>query len=154
MYFHWKQRIAVLNKLLGYAYGEESLLQAIQNLSSSESMDFRALLLNDADNKNSEEIIKSSGTSPSSHVKNRFENDAESGFEYGGTTQMSKSLIKDGVVSSGVNEADPVQIEQLLNELQSVAIEWKSLRSAVICSCAMPFEQHSKKVSAFIEQSA
>lgn len=122
-------------------------MQAIQNLSSSESMDFRALLLNDADNKNSEEIIKSSGTSPNSHVKN-LENDAESGFEDGGTTRMSKSLVKDGVMSSGVNEADPVQIEQLLKELQSVAIEWKSLRNAVICSCAMPFEQHSKKVSA------
>lgn len=140
-----EKRIAVLNKLLGYAYGEESLMQAIQNLSSSESMDFRALLLNDADNKNSEEIIKSSGTSPNSHVKNCLENDAESGFEDGGTTRMSKSLVKDCVMSSGVNEADPVQIEQLLKELQSVAIEWKSLRNAVICSCAMPFEQHSKK---------
>lgn len=140
-----------MNKLLGYAYGEETLMQAIQNLSSSDSMDFRALLLNDTNAKTcSEDILKNSLIPSSGLGKNRLESDAESGFEDGIISQMSKSLNLDDVVvtsgSSDVDALDPVQIEQLLNELQSVAIEWKSLRSAVMCSCAMPFEQHSKKV--------
>jgi len=39
-----------------------------------------------------------------------------------------------------------VAADQLLCELQSVAVEWKSLRQATNCSCAMPFEHHTKKV--------
>ena len=38
------------------------------------------------------------------------------------------------------------EVEQLLHELQSVAIEWRTPRSTKSCSCALPFEQHTKKV--------
>lgn len=45
-----------------------------------------------------------------------------------------------------LDDNDVAGIEQLLVELTSVAAEWKSLRTAVSCSCAMPFEQHNQKV--------
>ena len=43
-------------------------------------------------------------------------------------------------------EAETVPLDVLLVELNSVALDWKSLRGAMSCSCAMPFEQHSMKV--------
>lgn len=147
-----EKRIAVLSKLLGYSVGEDSLMEAIQNLSSSESMDFRSLLLDDVSKDNADDVVKSS-TAPSSgdNTGNRLENDTECGFNNGNVTLASRSLEEgDCVVSSGVTDLEgdrlgSIQVDQLLTELQSVATEWKSLRSAVVCSCALPFEQHSKK---------
>ena len=41
------QRVSALGKLLGYSYNAESLSTALQTLSASDSLDFRALLLPD-----------------------------------------------------------------------------------------------------------
>ena len=78
--------------------------KSLANLSSSESMDFRAMLLN---------------TEPNT-----------AGFEYQGVTYHFNQC----------------EVEQLLQELQSVAVEWKTPRAVKNCSCALPFEQHTKKV--------
>ena len=120
--------MAGLGKLLGYSYNDESLSRALQTLSASDSLDFRAFLQPDGS--------LADGTDDASFAVNS----ADSGYENGG-----------GVVSGGVEGAEPaavVAVDQLLCELQSVAVEWKSLRQATNCSCAMPFEHHSKKVLA------
>jgi len=49
-------------------------------------------------------------------------------------------------IGDAVDTPSVVAADQLLCELQSVAVEWKSLRQATNCSCAMPFEHHTKKV--------
>jgi len=54
--------------------------------------------------------------------------------------------IKANKPNGDVESQAVVSVEQLLMELQSLAVEWKSLRRATNCSCAIPFEQHSKKV--------
>ena len=72
-------------------------------------------------------------------------NSADSGYQNGSGSGVGVS----GVVSDSddVSESAVVTVEQLLSELQSVAVEWRSLRQATSCSCAMPFEHHSKKVT-------
>ena len=59
----------------------------------------------------------------------------DSGYENGG-----------GGGGGAADDSSVVAVDQLLAEVQSVAVEWKSLRQAKSCSCAMPFEHHSKKV--------
>lgn len=124
MLFH-KQRVASLSKLLGRSYNEEAIVQALQGLSSSESVDFRAVLFPDM----ASSCDGSSISGEASEVSGT------------GTVRNCSAKWKDDGNSSSV-----VAVEQLLTELQSVAIEWKSLRTATNCSCAIPFEQHSKKV--------
>lgn len=119
------QRISALCRLLGHTEG--SLQKALASLSSSESMDFHALLLAEG---------------PANGAPNlRRESDTESGFEDGNSSQLSKSLIEENVDGD-----DCLQIENILTELMSVATEWRSLRNVKNCSCAMPFEQYTKKV--------
>ena len=50
----------------------------------------------------------------------------------------------DGIHNNGFVES--LHVEQILMELQSVAVDWKSLRDVKTCSCALPFEQYTKKV--------
>ena len=116
--------MAGLGKLLGYAYNTESLSKALQTLSASDSLDFRALLQPDGTLADSTDESFYAVTS------------ADSGYENGG------GPADDGLGSAPV----VVAVDQLLCELQSVAVEWRSLRQAKSCSCAMPFEHHSKKV--------
>ena len=56
---------------------------------------------------------------------------------------MSKSVND---VTMEPLDLDSLQIYQLLLELQSVAVEWKSFRKVQSCRCAMPFEHFTKKV--------
>ena len=65
---------------------------------------------------------------------------ADSGFESGAGGQPLEGGCMDGSSAA-------VAVDRLLAELQSVCVEWKSLRQAKSCSCAMPFEHHAKKVS-------
>ena len=65
---------------------------------------------------------------------------ADSGFESGTGGQPLEGGCVDGSSAA-------VAVDRLLAELQSVCVEWKSLRQAKSCSCAMPFEHHAKKVS-------
>ncbi|KAK2184782.1 hypothetical protein NP493_253g03029 [Ridgeia piscesae] len=132
-----EKRIASLCKLLGR--GEDQLQMAMQNLSSSESMDFRALLLNESRKATEDE---GGNQPPLVGKRGRCESDAESGFEDGGSSLTSKSMND---VTLGPLDMDNLQIYHLLMELQSVAVEWKSFRKVQNCSCAMPFEHFTKK---------
>lgn len=127
--------------------------KAFQTLSSSDSMDFRALLLNESNNSSQAINGANSHLSPEIDPANpsqgpRKESDSESGFEDGSSSQMSRSLMDEGA-GNNLSESDSfecLQIEQILSELQSVSVEWKSYRTVKNCSCAMPFEHHVKKV--------
>lgn len=37
------------------------------------------------------------------------------------------------------------EVNQIANEINSVALDWKSLRSATVCACSTPFSQEMKK---------
>ena len=78
----------------------------------------------------------------------RRESDSESGFEdY--NSQMSKSMNDEFHASlmSHSTSVDNLMIDQLVTELKSVAVDWKTFRSVKQCSCAVPFEHHIRKVS-------
>lgn len=112
-------------------------------------MDFQALLLGDLALKDSSPSIHHNG--PHQFPDNadhrvRRESDTESGFEDGNSCQLSKSLVEEAGRLSESDSLENLQIEQVLMELMSVATEWKSLRNVKNCSCAMPFEQYTKKV--------
>ena len=117
--------MAGLGKLLGYSYNDDSLSKALQTLSASDSLDFRAFLAPDGSLTDSKDDMLFAL------------NSADSGYENGGGGVVVGDVVEPPVV---------VAPDQLLGELQSVAVEWKSLRQATSCSCAMPFEHHTKKV--------
>lgn len=37
------------------------------------------------------------------------------------------------------------EVNQITSEINSVALDWKSLRSATVCACSTPFSQEMKK---------
>lgn len=47
---------------------------------------------------------------------------------------------------SSLSIADNVDPNKLADEIDSVAVDWKSLRNVTGCSCGTPFDQFSKKV--------
>lgn len=46
---------------------------------------------------------------------------------------------------AGTNEL----CDKVTKELDSVAVDWKSLRTTTACSCTTPFDQFSRKVSTY-----
>ncbi len=117
-------------------------------------MDFKALLLNEsAGNQKMSPSDNRRGNADNGQylqpeidgARQRRESDTESGFEEG---HMSKSLLEDGL--SETPSIEDLRIENLLAELQSVAVHWSSLRNVTNCSCALPFEQYTKKVSGLV----
>ncbi|CAG5121603.1 unnamed protein product, partial [Candidula unifasciata] len=84
----------------------------------------------------------------SNHVKS----DSESGFDES-SSQMSRSGFDDGGFYLGMDastvkrshSADHITMEQLITEMKSVAIVWKSFCKVQTCSCATPLEYHVKK---------
>lgn len=45
-----------------------------------------------------------------------------------------------------VTESHSEEVDQITAEINSVALDWKSLRSAAACQCSTPFSQEMKKV--------
>ena len=138
-----------LCKLLGKE--DDETQRALQCLSSTISMDFSALILNDASQGGQSEEDSSPEAEQPPNIPQQNgdvmrQSDSESGFEDGGSF-MSKSL-QDNMVPP-VSKQDSIEglaPENLLKELQSVAVEWKSFRNVKHCGCAMPFEHFNKKV--------
>lgn len=82
-------------------------------------------------------------------TQNHVKSDSESGFDESGS-QMSQSGIEDHIspdLLSRSTSLEKLNIDQLVLELQSVAIDWQSFRNIHTCSCAMPFDYFTKKAS-------
>ncbi|GFO09175.1 myotubularin-related protein 8 [Plakobranchus ocellatus] len=88
---------------------------------------------------------------------NHLKSDSESGFDEV-SSQLSRSGGVDeitgggGGVSGGGGSSMPrspssdiLSVEQLVAELKTVAIGWKSFRNVHSCSCASPFDHYVKK---------
>lgn len=52
-------------------------------------------------------------------------------------------------VSDCHNNSSP-DVDQITSEINSVALDWKSHRNAIACSCSTPFSQEMKKVRTFL----
>lgn len=90
---------------------------------------------------------------------NHLKSDTESGFDES-SSQMSRSGIDDGVYigmeASGMvrsPSSDQLSVDQLIAELKTVAIGWKSFRNVNSCACATPFDYYVKKVSKIVRPS-
>ncbi|XP_005111133.2 myotubularin-related protein 6 [Aplysia californica] len=80
---------------------------------------------------------------------NHIKSDSESGFDEC-SSQMSRSGIDDvgalelsGLVRSP--SSDQLSVDQLIAELKTVAVDWRSFRNVQSCSCASPFDYYVKK---------
>lgn len=112
-----ENRIGSLCRLLNKE--EEDVKASISMISSSESMDFSTL-----------QILDDTITSPpSSAVTSPGDN--ESGFE---ESSLSRS-----------SSIENLQVGNLIQELRSVAVDWKSLRSTQCGCCSIPFQYGNKK---------
>lgn len=91
----------------------------------------------------------SKGTSMGGSM-NHMKSDSESGFD-----EASSQLSRSGGVEELVGGAgggmvrspssDHLTVEQLVAELKTVAVGWKSFRNVYSCSCASPFDHYMKK---------
>ena len=150
---HLLQRISSLCKLLGKADEHGKLL--VQNLPTMESMEFTALL-NDLAEKSKKSIENGADpkTSPGDMSNSLLvegsaaaQSDTESGFE-DSCSQVSKdpNSLQTSLIMSHSDSNENLSIDQLIAELSSVAVDWKSLRNIKHCSCATPFEHFTKRV--------
>lgn len=87
-------------------------------------------------------------------TSNHLKSDSESGFDES-SSQMSRSGFDDGGYYPGMDSstvkrshsAEHITMEQLIAEMKTVAIVWKSFCKVQSCSCATPLEYHVKKVN-------
>ena len=130
------QRISTLCRVLGKQ--DEYFKKVVQGMTSSESIDLQALM---------QAGLPKPALDHNNHDQHRRESDSESGFEdY--SSQMSKSINDDAYNNmSHSTSMDNLMIDQLVLELKSVAVDWKTFRNVKQCSCAVPFEHHTRRVS-------
>lgn len=48
-----------------------------------------------------------------------------------------------------VNDINNSKVDQITNEINSVALDWKSFRTATVCVCSTPFSQEMKKTHCY-----
>ena len=60
--------------------------------------------------------------------------------------EVGMSMQTSGMMSSSIS-LETLCLDSLVIELKSVAVDWKTFRNVKVCSCAMPFEHYTKKVS-------
>lgn len=91
-------------------------------------------------------------------INSNKKSDSESGFD-----EMSKSVPEDlniNMTLPGIDDcrtmdssmtrsasAEQLNLDYLVLELTSVALDWKSFRNVHNCSCASPFDRFTKKAS-------
>ena len=73
-----------------------------------------------------------------------LKSDSESGFDES-SSQMSRSGLDDTTGLSRSASTDQLSLDQLLQELKTVAVGWRSFRGVHSCSCASPFDHYAKK---------
>lgn len=83
---------------------------------------------------------------------NHIKSDRESGFD-----ELSSMMSRSGVDELGTEEGvgtmessmsagmEQLSLDQLVLELQSVAVDWRSFRHVHACTCAAPFDCFTKK---------
>ncbi|KAJ4446902.1 hypothetical protein ANN_13603 [Periplaneta americana] len=86
------------------------------------------------DNKYLYEKCREEGLSPSSLAQLKISHSSNNGMSGGDSTKVSS------------NPADVLSVEQLAAELNSVALDWKTLRNIRECVCSTPFDHFSRKV--------
>lgn len=112
-----QKRIAVIKELVGHA--------------DTPSKDVDSLLSDCGEKENDDADLKITDINRYSCVS--MTSDAESGFEDGRE-----------LVSPSRNRSN-ITVEQLTRELNSVAIDWKTIRNVTECSCSTPFDHFSRK---------
>lgn len=142
------QRVTQICKLLGKS--DETIQRKLQGFLSMESLDgFLAGHIDELTLKiaeaNHNDIESKDADLSGNHVKS----DSESGFDES-SSQMSRSGIEDGyAMDSSLLHRSPssetLSLDQLLMELKTVAVEWRSFRNVHNCSCATPFDHYVKK---------
>lgn len=81
---------------------------------------------------------------------NHLKSDSESGFDES-CSQMSRSGIDEGYtmtessILTRTTSFEQLSLDQLLLELKSVAIDWRSFRNIDNCTCASPYDHFTKK---------
>ena len=160
------QRITQICKMLGKS--DDVIQKTLQGFHSIESLDglitddslIQKFLDQNQSNKNcenqSEKLENQSDSDKNdknrvleNFTQNHVKSDSESGFDESGS-QMSRSGIEDHIspdLLSRSTSLEKLNVDQLVLELQSVAIDWQTFRNIHTCSCAMPFDYFTKKAS-------
>ncbi|XP_074649739.1 phosphatidylinositol-3,5-bisphosphate 3-phosphatase MTMR6-like isoform X2 [Tubulanus polymorphus] len=147
-----EKRITGLCKVLGKS--DETIERKLEGLVSSESLytlsAFQGATI--VDNKTVDDKLENGHNIIDGIIDNvnaiRL-SDCESGFDENGS-QMSKSANDDSnstclISSFSSNSSDHTSVEQIMSEINSVAVNWKSFRNVRQCSCTSPFDSFSKK---------
>jgi len=147
-----ERRVQELARLLGRPAAQIS--QKLQGLLSAESIYcLNTLLESDTPTSTLQETTptlypKSSAPALSSPVNDKgdelikLEEDGESGFEDGSNLSKSNNMTDSIIRSEGL---DNVTLDQITEEVGSIALNLKSLRNKVQCSCSRPFQHYSKR---------
>ncbi|XP_052076365.1 myotubularin-related protein 6-like isoform X1 [Mytilus californianus] len=158
-----EKRITQVCKLLGKP--DQVIEKKLNGFLSTESLDQVSDDNNDLPLKINKELIingdtekqQSDGESTEKDIINsNKKSDSESGFE-----EMSKSVPEDlniNMTLPGIEDcrtmdssmtrsasAEQLNLDYLVLELTSVALDWKSFRNVHNCSCASPFDRFTKK---------
>lgn len=156
-----EKRITQICKMLGKS--DDVIQRTLQGFQSMESLDgfiaddIQKLIENQSGKNCENHIEKFENQSDNERneknkllenfTQNHVKSDSESGFDESGS-QMSQSGIEDHIspdLFSRSTSLEKLNIDQLVMELQSVAIEWQTFRNIHACSCAMPFDYFTKK---------
>ncbi|XP_071086998.1 phosphatidylinositol-3,5-bisphosphate 3-phosphatase MTMR6-like isoform X1 [Haliotis cracherodii] len=143
-----EKRVTQICKLLGKS--DETIQRKLQGFLSMESLDgFLAGHIDELTLKIAEANHNDIESKDSDLSGNHVKSDSESGFDES-SSQMSRSGIEDGyAMDSSLLHRSPssetLSLDQLLMELKTVAVEWRSFRNVHNCSCATPFDHYVKK---------
>lgn len=159
------QRVTQICKLLGKS--DEIIQRKLQGYLSMDSIDgflsnhigdgpvnTKAPMLDNNFHKNSSDSdLTINGRQLDNAAVNYLKSDTESGFDES-SSQMSRSGIDEVGICNGLEasslvrspSSEQLSVDQLLAELKTVAIGWKSFRNVQNCSCATPFDYDVKKV--------
>ncbi|KAF6016549.1 MTMR6 [Bugula neritina] len=143
-----ERRVQELGRLLGRPVA--AISQKLQGLLSAESIHCLSSLLesdlsqsstlNDHDTPIS--ILNDGMESGDGNKLEDNSDDKESGFDDG--SSLSKShMMSDSIIRA--DGLDNVTLDQIYQEMDSVAINLKTLRNRLQCSCSLPFQHYSKR---------
>ncbi|KAH9494581.1 Myotubularin- protein 8 [Bulinus truncatus] len=159
-----EKRVTQICKMLGKS--DETIQRKLQGYLSMDSIDgflsnhigdgpinTKSPMLDHSFHKNSSDSdLTMNGRQIDNAAVNHLKSDTESGFDES-SSQMSRSGIDEVGICNGMEgsnlvrspSSEQLSLDQLLAELKTVAIAWKSFRNVQSCSCATPFDYYVKK---------